>query len=258
MDEAEIQTLKIKINKLIEALNVQIKESNNVISKQDYIIQVQKSNLENYTNCIVIVEDNIKETQTLKNDIMVKKVGINTQRLILIGEIQILNSEIDGLKQEIEKRTSAGAIVWDAFNHIFNPIGAAVTDIIRELTDSLNEKVRKVSSHQSEVDEKMNKVTELDASLKPLDETENNLNKTMDNLKKQESSCNEYLKQAGILKTKAENVKLQCESFVTQAQALLMKCDDGKEVLDYGIDTVTELEKDVRSFFFKNKLCLTL
>ncbi|KAK5578673.1 hypothetical protein RB653_008346 [Dictyostelium firmibasis] len=160
MDVAtSIQELNSNYEILIELMdtyNERIEDDNKMI--QDLISRLKTTTQSNFE-----VEEKLQETTKQLSDFESQESSLNSEINDLKNEINTMNSQIEDYKQQIkdqEPKLDIGYIL----SHIFNPIGAAISDTIRFLTNNIKELSSKIDYNNNQINQKQ---TQINDSLRP-------------------------------------------------------------------------------------------
>ncbi|KAM9999716.1 hypothetical protein ACTFIZ_008169 [Dictyostelium cf. discoideum] len=256
MDNAEKEKILIKLNKINSIIEQRISITSEEIEKQKVLIEHDKNNLKSLTEQIVRNEQENIEIGREKDKLLEELAHMESQMKDFQNEIESNKNEIQHLIAQIEAQKPNE--VLNIFNHIFNPIGALIGDLIHSLTNNIRELQIRIGYLVNELNQKSQALNQLlykredmDRVLSKIDHIKNDLNEKRHVLEKQ-------LNWLGVQKTQNENLKLQLELLKSQCQLLIDDTNQGKELLDIGINLVMEIEEKLKSLFSSNNIPLYL
>ncbi|KAN0030411.1 hypothetical protein ACTA71_010176 [Dictyostelium dimigraforme] len=257
MDEAEKEKFLEKLNKINDILQERISMAKIDIKNQKKLIEEDKHQLMSLTEEII---KNVEERA---------KIEIENERIS--SDLEKIKSEMESYQGEIDKGLADINVLIDQMNsqkpnddtlnilnHIFNPVGAIIGDIvflcknnIKELEDKINNMAKELGKMSTSFQELENKKNQIDMSLHVVDGNIGYLND-------QRSDLENKLKKMGIQKTRNEDFKLNLKLLKSKCQLLIENTKQGKEFLDLGINLVFEIEDELKLIFNKNGLTFNL
>ncbi|KAK5575619.1 hypothetical protein RB653_006752 [Dictyostelium firmibasis] len=256
MDNAEKEILLIKLNKINSILEERISIVVIEIENQKQLIENDKYQLRSLTEQIVRNEEETIELGKEKDSILEKLASMESQMKDFQMEIISNKNEIEHLIQQIEAQKPNETL--NILNHIFNPIGALIGDLIMSLTNNIRELQVRIGYLVNEMNQKSQSLNEINYKREEIERILTKIENIKKNLTFQRYDLELKLKELGIQKTKNENFKLHLELLKSKCQLLIDDTNQGKELLDMGINLVLEIEENVKSLFSSNGLSLSL
>ncbi|KAN0025641.1 hypothetical protein ACTFIU_001737 [Dictyostelium citrinum] len=251
MNEAEIEKILLKLNKINQVLEERIFNLYDEIENQIKLIQNNKAHLQTTTQDIVNNETHSEE--------MIKQIDlINVEIAKIESQINDLNKQITENELEIEnynqqiRDQEPTEDFWEA-GIFFNPI-ASFKELVNALGNNIKECNEKISNFRNEIN-KENQIKE-QKTIKKNDCVNSKLeiDKTIQQLQIQRIELEKKLKELGIKKTNNENFKLELQSIKSQCILLIESTNQGKDLLDIGINLVDEIEDKIKTLFTTNGL----
>ncbi|KAN0030412.1 hypothetical protein ACTA71_010177 [Dictyostelium dimigraforme] len=256
MDNAEKEIILKRLNKINGIIEERILIIVVQIQNQKSLIEEDKYQLKSLTEEIVRNEEENNKLEKEKHILLEELAQLESQMKDFQMEIDGNKKEIDYLIQQIKAQRPND--VLNILNHIFNPIGALIGDLVTSLTNNIRELEIRIGYLVNELNQKSQslnsfyyKKEEVDRILTKVDYIKNELNEKRVDLERE-------LKELGLQKTKNENFKLHLELLKSQCQLLIDDTNQGKELLDIGINLVLEIEGKLKSLFSSNGLPLYL
>ncbi|KAM9960345.1 hypothetical protein ACTFIW_009479 [Dictyostelium discoideum] len=256
MDNAEKEKILVKLNKINSIIEERISITSDEIEKQKVLIEQDKNNLKSLTQEIVNNEQESIQIGKEKDKLLEELAHMESQMKDFQSEIESNKNEIQHLIAQIEAQRPNEAL--DILNHIFNPIGALIGDLINSLTNNIRELETRIGYLVNELNQKSQALNEFQYKREEMDRVLSKIDHIKHDLEKKRYILEKELKWLGIQKTKDENLKLQLELLKSQCQLLIDDTNQGKELLDVGINLVLEIEEKLKSLFSSNNIPLYL
>ncbi|KAN0025643.1 hypothetical protein ACTFIU_001739 [Dictyostelium citrinum] len=256
MDNAEKENILMKLNKINNIIEERISITDSEIKNQILIIEREKYQLKSLTEQIVINEEESIQVGKEKDGLLEQLAHMESQMKDYQMEIQGNKMEIQHLIQQIEAQRPNE--VLNILNHIFNPIGALIGDLITSLTNNIRELEIRIGYLVNELNQKSQALKSIYYRREEIDRILSKIEDIKNVLMDKRFQLENELKKLGIQKTKDENLKLQLELLKSQCQLLIDETNQGKELLDVGINLVLEIEEKLKSLFSSNGLTFYL
>ncbi|KAM9961410.1 hypothetical protein ACTFIR_004255 [Dictyostelium discoideum] len=256
MDNAEKEKILVKLNKINSIIEERISITSDEIEKQKVLIEQDKNNLKSLTQEIVNNEQESIQIGKEKDKLLEELAHMKSQMKDFQNEIESNKNEIQHLIAQIEAQRPNEAL--DILNHIFNPIGALIGDLINSLTNNIRELETRIGYLVNELNQKSQALNEFQYKREEMDRVLSKIDHIKHDLEKKRYILEKELKWLGIQKTKDENLKLQLELLKSQCQLLIDDTNQGKELLDVGINLILEIEEKLKSLFSSNNIPLYL
>ncbi|EGC38648.1 hypothetical protein DICPUDRAFT_148648 [Dictyostelium purpureum] len=226
MDEAGYEIFKEKIRQIISGVNNLIKENNVKLDEYDVKLKDETKQLQyNKETKYKELDGKINQAQKYIQDIEDKKENLNSDRKVYEEVLIQLNNEIEDLKFKIDNQTSTVAVFLDVFNHLYNPIGAVESDKVIELTDTLNDLIKKATENEVEVRKRVGQISRLDDKQSHLDMALLGFNNEKAHLIKSIDDKQIEIEKIGNLKREAESQVKTLEVFLQECNLLFEKCE---------------------------------
>ncbi|KAN0019093.1 hypothetical protein ACTFIU_002295 [Dictyostelium citrinum] len=245
----------------IKTLNNIINSTTNVVSiikirieKKNEEIKQETLQLKETTNEIVSIEEELKKKNKEIEDFEEKQASIQSEMEDFQNEIDEMRMEIEDYANRIkEEEGDDRGSVDDILNHIFNPIGALVSDIVKELTSNIKDLIKKIENNQNEIKRKQEEMDKLQSNQDEYDKAiidlEMNINEMMGNEKVFENK----IKGLGIEKTNSENLLLQLEQIKSRCNQIIEDSKQDKDLLlSVGINLVDEITTKTKELYSQN------
>ncbi|KAM9994968.1 hypothetical protein ACTFIY_001149 [Dictyostelium cf. discoideum] len=249
MDEASaIKILNNIINSTTNVLNI----IDVRIEKQDEEIKQETLQLKESTSKIVLIEEEIKNKNYEINDLKEKQASINSELSDFQHEIDGMRVEIDECASKIQKEQSFRGSVGDIFNHVLNPVGSIIYDIVGELMSNIKDLMKKIDDNQYEINmkqEEMNKLKSFE------EENAKSIISLTENIKLMvefENQIEIKIKELGIEKTKSENLLLKLKQLKSRCQQLIDDSEQDKDLFTVGINLVDEIIVEAKELYSQN------
>ncbi|KAN0008757.1 hypothetical protein ACTFIU_009486 [Dictyostelium citrinum] len=255
MDEAERETLLVKLNKINYILEERVFIVNKDIESQNFLIEQDKNKLQLVTGELVINSEEIVETNKEKEKITCDMVKIESEMKDMRSEIDKGVAEVESLSSQIESHKPKNDAL-DILNIIINPIGSIVSDI--GALNAINDLKGKINNLGNELGKKSSNYEELDQKRIQIDMKLRDTEGKGIYLNEQRVELETKLRELGIQKTKNENFKLNLQLLKSKCLQLIDETKQGKELIDNGINLVSEIEDNLKLLYLNNGLTLTL
>ncbi|KAN0023761.1 hypothetical protein ACTFIV_008148 [Dictyostelium citrinum] len=244
----------------IKTLNNIINSTTNVvgiieirIEKKNEEIKQETLQLKETTKEIVSIEEEMKKKNKEIEVFEEKQASIQSEMEDFQNEIDEMRMEIDDCANRIKEEDNDRGSVDDILNHIFNPIGALVSDIVKELTSNIRDLMKKIENNQNEIKKKQEELDKLQSSQDEYDKAiidlEMNINEMMGNEKVIENK----IKGLGIEKTNSENLLLQLKQVKSRCNQIIEDSKQDKDLLlSVGINLVDEITTKTKELYSQN------
>ncbi|KAM9983574.1 hypothetical protein ACTFIY_000301 [Dictyostelium cf. discoideum] len=256
MDNAEKEKILVKLNKINSIIEQRISITSDEIEKQKVLIEQDKNNLKSLTQEIVNNEQESIQIGKEKDKLLEGLAHMESQMKDFQNEIVSNKNEIQHLIAQIQAQRPNE--VLDILNHIFNPIGALIGDLINSLTNNIRELEIRIGYLVNELNQKSQALNQFEYKREEMDRVLSKIDYIKNDLEERRYILEKELNLLGIQKTKDENLKLQLELLKSQCQLLIDDTNQGKELLDVGINLFLEIEEKLKSLFSSNNIPLYL
>ncbi|KAM9960346.1 hypothetical protein ACTFIW_009480 [Dictyostelium discoideum] len=224
MNDAEKEKLLIKLNKIHEVIDKRILNLNDEIEIQIKLIQNNKNQLQSTTQDIVKNETESEAMRKQIDLINVELAKVESQINDLNNQITNNEMEIEDCNQQIKDQEPSGDI-WEIS---FNPV-AMFQEVFKALTNNIKECNDKIVNLRNEIN-KENLIKE-----------ENTIKKSdCEKLKLEIDNKIQQFQTQRIELEKLQSIKSQCV-------LLIESTNQGKDLLDIGINLVLEIEEKIKS-----------
>ncbi|EAL72395.1 hypothetical protein DDB_G0270090 [Dictyostelium discoideum AX4] len=256
MDNAEKEKILAKLNKINSIIEERISITSDEIEKQKVLIEQDKNNLKSLTQEIVYNEQESIQIGKEKDKLLEELAHMESQMKDFQNEIVSNKNEIQHLIAQIEAQRPNETL--NILNHIFNPIGALIGDLINSLINNIRELEIRIGYLVNELNQKSQALNQFQYKREEMDRVLSKVDHIKNDLEEKRYVLEKQLNWLGIQKTKDENLKLQLELLKSQCQLLIDDTNQGKELLDVGINLVLEIEEKLKSLFSSNNIPLYL
>ncbi|KAN0030380.1 hypothetical protein ACTA71_010145 [Dictyostelium dimigraforme] len=251
MDDAEKEKQITKLNKIHEILEYRINIVNDEIEHQTRIIEENKNHLQYVTQEIVDNEFQLNKIRRDADQIGVELKGLESQIDDYKSEIENNKGEISRLQEKIRDQ-----LPKDDFWHNINPINV-IEDFIKLINNDISECQQRINDLDMEINNKIDNLNELERKRIDCDVMIYKINSLIPTLTNQRMDLEYQLKELGIEKTKNEDFKLELEYLKTQSKLIIDDIEQGKDLLEIGINVINEIEEKVKILFSSNGLTIS-
>ncbi|KAM9975189.1 hypothetical protein ACTFIW_008667 [Dictyostelium discoideum] len=243
----------------IKILNNIINSTTNILSiidvrieKQDEEIKQETLQLKESTSKIVSIEEEIKNKTYEIDDLKEKQASINSELSDFQHEIDDMRVEIDECASKIQKEESFRGSVGDILNHIFNPVGSIISDIVGELMSNIKDLLKKIDDRLNEIYMKQEEMNKLQSFLEENAKSILILTENINLMVELENQIEIKIKELGVEKTKSENLLLKLKQLKSRCQQFIDDSEQDKDLLSVGINLVDELIVEAKELYSQN------